>query len=299
MEFERWFRTEQACRDYLANLRWPEGFRCPNCKHSHGWVNDRDLRRCGSCRRDVSPTAGTIFHRSRIPLRVWFRAIWWVTNQKSGVNALGLQRTLGLGSYRTAWACLHKLRRAMVRPGRESLSGTIEVDEVAVGGKERGERGKGWRSGDTKAIVVVAAEVRGDGIGRIRLKHVPDSSGDSLSSFVKSATAPGSEIITDGWRGYSGLAKAGYGHRPTTLGGKGRQASNAVLPRVNRIASLLKRWILGIHHGNVSKKHLSYYLDEYTFRFNRRQSAQRGMLFYRLLQQAAAIDPTPYSELIK
>lgn len=232
-------------------------------------------------------------------MRVWFRAIWWVTNQKSGVSALGLQRTLGLGSYRTAWVCLHKLRRAMVRPGRELLRGKIEVDEVAIGGKERGDRGKGWRSGDTKAIVVVAAEVRGDGIGRIRLKHVPDSSGAALGGFVKSVAAPGSEIITDGWKGYSGLAQASYIHRPTTISGKGKQASNAVLPRVNLIASLLKRWVLGIHHGNVSRKHLGYYLDEYTFRFNRRQSTQRGMLFYRLIQQAATIEPAPYAELIK
>jgi transposase-like protein len=299
MEFERRFRTEQACQDYLASLRWPKGFFCPRCKHAHGWVNDRGLRRCGNCRRDVSPTAGTIFHKSHIPLRVWFRAIWWITNQKSGISALGLQRALGLGSYRTAWACLHKLRRAMVRPGREPLNGKIEVDEVAVGGQERGDRGKGWRSGETKALVVVAAEARGDGIGRIRLKQIPDSSGDSLGGFVKSVAAPGSEIITDGWKGYSGLAEMGYAHRPTPLRGKGRQAANAVLPRVNRIASLLKRWILGIHHGNVSKKHLGYYLDEYTFRFNRRQSVQRGMLFYRLIQQAVAINPVPYTELIK
>lgn len=242
--------------------------------------------------------AGTIFHRSHIPLRVWFRAVWWVTNQKSGVSALGLQRALGLGSYRTAWTCLHKLRRAMVRPGREPLNGKIEIDEVAVGGLKEGKHGKGWRGGVSKAIVVVAAEVRGDGIGRIRLKHVPNTSGDSLSSFVKSVAAPGSEIVTDGWMGYSGLPDAGYVHRPTNLQGKSKRAAGAVLPRVNRIASLLKRWILGVHHGNVSRQHLSYYLDEYTFRFNRRQSAQRGMLFYRLLQQVVVIDPVPYAELI-
>ena len=243
--------------------------------------------------------AGTIFHRSHIPLRLWFRMIWWVTNQKSGVSALGLQRLLGLGSYETAWSCLHKLRRAMVRPGRELLSGKIEVDDVPVGGKGKGERAKAWRDGKTKSIVIVAAEVRGDGTGRIRLKHVPDTSGDSLCGFVKSVAAPGSEIVTDGWRGYWGLEDTNYIYSPTTLRGKGKQASNVVLRRVNRVASLLKRWLLGMHHGRVSKKHLGYYLDEFTFRFNRRLSAQRGMLFYRLIQQAVLIDPTSYSELIK
>lgn len=147
MEFERRFRTERACQDYLAALRWPKTFFCPRCKHGRGWTVRRGFRRCGNCRRDVSPMAGTIFHRSHIPLRVWFRAVWWVTNQKSGVSALGLQRALGLGSYRTAWTCLHKLRRAMVRPGREPLNGKIEIDEVAVGGLKEGKHGKGGAAG--------------------------------------------------------------------------------------------------------------------------------------------------------
>ena len=185
----------------------------------------------------------------------------------------------------------------MIRPGREALSGKIEVDEVPLGGKARGNRAKAWRNGETKAIVVVAAEARGDGIGRIRLKHVPDSTKDSLCGFVKSVAAPGSEIITDSWRGYWGLEGTDYIYHPTTLRHKGKQASRAVLPRVNRVASLLKRWLLGMHQGRASKKHLSYYLDEFTFRFNRRLSAQRGMLFYRLLQQAVLIDPVSYAEL--
>jgi transposase-like protein len=290
LEFERWFRTEQACRDYLARLRWAKGFRCPRCEHKQAWKGGRRLWRCGKCRADTSVTAGTIFHRSHLPLRVWFRAIWWITSQKSGVSALGLQRMLGLGSYETAWACLHKLRRAMVRPGRESLTGKVEVDEIAVGGKQHGDRARAWRGG-SKAIVVAAAEVRGEGTGRIRLKQIPDTSGDTLTGFIKNTVAPGSEIITDGWRSYNGLAELGYGHFPTTLMNKGRAASSAALPRVHRIAALLKRWLLGIHQGRVSRKHLGYYLDEFTFRFNRRLSAHRGMLFYRLLQQAVVVDP--------
>ncbi|MBI4676686.1 MAG: IS1595 family transposase [Elusimicrobia bacterium] len=167
-----------------------------------------------------------------------------------------------------------------------------------MGGK-RDLRGKAWRDGESKAIVVVAAEVRGDGIGRIRLKQVPDTSGESLCGFVRSVAAAGSEIITDGWRGYWNLEGTDYLYRPTTLRGKSKEASTAVLPRVHRVASLLKRWLLGMHQGKVSRKHLGYYLDEFTFRFNRRLSAQRGMLFYRLLQQAVLVDPVSHADLFK
>lgn len=225
--------------------------------------------------------------------------MWWVTNQKGGVSALGLQRMLGLGSYETAWACLHKLRRAMVRPGRDQLSGRVEIDEVAVGGAVRGNQGKAWRNGESNAIVVVAVEIRGEGMGRVRLKHVRNTSSASLGGFVNEAVAAGSGIVTDGWRGYSGLTDLGYIHYPTTLEGKGDQASNAVLPRVNRISALLKRWILGIHQGRPSRKQLSSYLDEFVFRFNRRTSPQRGMLFYRLAQQAVVTMPTPYRIITK
>ena len=225
--------------------------------------------------------------------------MWWVTNQKGGVSALGLQRLLGLGCYETAWICLHKLRRAMVRPGRDQLSGKIEIDEVAIGGAVKGNRGKAWRNGESKAIVVVAVEVRGKGMGRVRLKQVANTSGTALVGFVKDAAAAGSEIVTDGWGGYSGLKELGYNHCPTILDGKGKQASNAILPKVNRIAALLKRWLLGMHQGRVSRKQLGSYLDEFVFRFNRRTSPKRGMLFYRLAQQAVATQPSPYRAITK
>ena len=242
----------------------------------------------------VSVTAGTIFHQSHLPLRVWFRAIWWVTNQKSGVSAVGLQRVLGLGSYKTAWACLHKLRRAMVRPGREPLAGEVEVDEVFIGGVEKGG---GKRHVGTKALVAIAAEVRGSGIGRIRMQQIADASAQSLEGFVREALAPGSVVVTDGWTAYPGLEQRGYVHRPRVIRTSGQPAST-LLPRVHRVAALLKRWLLGIHQGRVSKEHLGDYLDEFTFRFNRRLSRYRGKLFYRLLQQAVAIEPVPYKRLV-
>lgn len=244
-------------------------------------------------------TAGTVFEGSKLPLRVWFHAIWWVTNQKSGVSALGLQRTLGLGSYRAAWTMLHKLRRAMVRPGREQLFGEIEVDETIVGGKRKAKEGRYCGRYPDKAIVVVAAEVRGKHIGRIRLEQIKEPSQEILLPFVKKVAVPGSKIVTDGWWGYHGLEKMGFTHRRIVTDGKGREIHDFVLPRVHRVAALLKRWLLGTHQGRVTRKHLDYYLDEFTFRFNRRASPTRGMLFQRLLEQAVAIESSTYENLIR
>jgi transposase-like protein len=292
LEFEDRFRTEQACRTYLVQLRWPEGFQCRACGCRQSWKRSRrDVLVCCICRTGHSVTAGTIFQDSHLPLRVWFRAMWWVTNQKSGLSALGLQRAVGVGSYRTAWTCLQKLRRAMVRPGRERLTEEVEVDELYVGGVEPGRRGGRQRS-PTKALVAVAAEVRGRGIGRIRLQRIPDASGASLVGFVREVVEPGAIVHTDGWTAYPGLARAGYTHRPRVVSGSGHTAST-LLPRVHRVAALLKRWLLGIHQGAVSHGHLDTYLNEFTFRFNRRRSRHRGKLFYRLVQQAVAIEPVP------
>jgi len=250
---------------------------------------------CAACGRQVSVTAGTIFQDTRTPLPLWFRAIWWVTSQKYGASALGLQRVLGLGSYRTAWTWLHKLRRAMVRPGRDRLTEKVEVDETLVGGVEPGG---GRRHVGKKALVVVAAEVRGRAIGRIRMNRVADLSEMSLMTFVQNTVAPGAVVITDGFQTYRTLPELGYRHDRRVLLGSGDSAE-AVLPRVHRVVSLLKRWLLGTHQGAVSCEHLDYYLDEFTFRFNRRTSHNRGKLFYRLLEQAVAVEPVPYTAMVK
>ncbi len=294
-EFDEWFATEEACRKFLVKLRWADGFRCPHCeKCGQPWATGRGLLHCRHCQGQTSVTAGTVFEGTRKPLRTWFIAMWLVTSQKHGVSALGLQRVVGFGSYQTAWAWLHKLRRAMIRPGREHLSGVVEVDETYVGGPEEELRGRG---GETKSVVVVACEEDGKGIGRIRLRRVADCSAESLVGFVKDAVDPGSTIHTDGWSGYSPLKKAGYKHKISNIHETGKEA-HKVLPRVHMVASLLKRWLLGIHQGAVQDSHLDYYLDEYTFRFNRRRSKSRGLLFYRLAQQAVAIDPAPYRSLL-
>jgi transposase-like protein len=240
-------------------------------------------------------TAGTIFQDTRTPLPTWFGAMWWVTNQKTGVSALGLQRALGLGSYKTAWTWLHKLRRAMVRPGRDRLTGRIEMDEAFVGGVLPGRRG---RQTETKGLVAVAVQVEGRRLGRIRLQRIPDGSAASLVPFVQAIAEPGSLIHTDGWLGYEPLRRHGYKHQITILQGQ-RASAAQLMPHVHQVVSLLKRWLLGTHHGAVTHEHLEYYLDEFTFRFNRRRSRSRGTRFYRLVQQAVAIDPAPYESLIK
>jgi len=228
---------------------------------------------------------------------LWFRAMWWITSQKNGASALALQRILGLGGYHTAWTWLHKLRRAMVRPGRDRLSGTIEVDETYIGGLEEGVRG---RKTATKVLVVIAAEEDGRRIGRIRMRYIPDASAASLMPFIKEAIQPGSVVHTDGWVGYHPLdSKAsGYIHHVTVLKEK-KESASELMPRVHRVASLLKRWLLGTHQGAVSRQHLEYYLDEFTFRFNRRMSGSRGKLFFRLVQQAVAIEPTTYETMVE
>jgi hypothetical protein len=240
----------------------------------------------------MSVTAGTVFQDTRMRLRIWFRAAWWITNQKSGVSALGLQGLLELGSYRTAWMCLHKLRRAMVRPSREVLSGRVEVDETLVGGVKKGAHFR-----REKTIVSIAAEIRGQGTGRIRLRHIPDDSEASIKAFIKSTIAPGSELVTDGSHAYKALVPHGYLHNRTVQQGQNAEALARVLPRVHRVASLLKRWLLGIHQGRISPGQLDHYLEEFAFRFNRRLSARRGMLFFRLLQQCAVSSPTPYRKI--
>ena len=250
---------------------------------------------CGGCGCQTSVTAGTIFQDTRTPLPVGFRAMWWLTTQKNGASALGLQRVLGLKEYRTAWTMLHRLRRAMVRPGRDLLTGRVEVDECDIGGLEEGLLG---RLNLKKALVVViAAQEDGPGIGRIRMRQIVDASAESLIPFVQDSVAPGSLIHTDGWLGYLPLGRKGYRHQVTFLRGK-KKTPSELMPRVHQVVSLLKRWLMGTHQGAVSHKYLDYYLDEFTFRFNRRRSKSRGKLFFRLAQQAVAVDPVTYYGIV-
>lgn len=299
-EFQTRFADEDACRLYLAASRWPDGFRCPRCGFDGALeLPARLLWRCRKCGRDTSVTAGTVLHRTRVPLTHWFWATYLVTTHTPGLSALQLQRQLRIGRYETAWMMLHKLRQAMVRPDRELLHEKVEVDETYVGGPEAGLRG-GRELGD-KALVVGAVEVRGTVSGtrrrrtvsgRVRLQVVPDASGPSLSGFVRANVEPGAIVVTDAWQGYAPLTRMGYRHRPRTQGEPKR--AEKILPRVHRVFGNLKTWLGGTHHG-VSHQHLQAYLDEFTFRFNRRRVPMAA--FQTLLGLGAQRPPTTYNQL--
>lgn len=290
LELRDRFPDEESCRDYLALLRWPEGFKCPACNSADYWKTSRHLFHCRACKHQTSVTAGTLFMDTHLPLRLWFEAIWQVTSQKYGASGLGLQRVLGLGSYRSAWTLLHKLRRAMVLPGRERLKGVVEVDEVYVGGER-----KALRKFENKAVVLVAAEeVAPRKIGRIRLVQIEDRSSAQLRKAVQQIVEPGASVRTDDWNGYGWLEELGCQHERVHYTAWGPKN---ILPLANRVASLLKRWLLGTHQGSAQHAHLDYYLDEFTFRFNRRTSHTRGLLFYRLMSQAISMEARPAKTL--
>jgi transposase-like protein len=292
-EFRSWFPDDDACIDYLEGLRWPDGFVCPVCGGGEGWrVRQRRMWMCASCGRKTSVTAGTIFHRSHTPISTWFAAAWFVTSSKNGVSALSLQQQLGFGSYETAWAWLHKLRRAMVRPDRDLLAGVVELDETFIGGVSVGKPG----ASTDKVPVQIAVEVTETRrLGRVRFAIATRPGSRELIDFACQVIEPGSTIRTDGAPMLRQLADLGYAHEYVT--GYNAADLDTVLPAAHLVASLLKRWLTGTLHYSVSDKHFAYYLDEYAFRFNRRRSIARGMLFYRLLQQAVATDPHPLAEL--
>lgn len=294
MEFEEMFKTEQDCIDYLVLLRWSNGFECPQCGSIIFWKKNKGRYECRDCHKETTVTNNTLFHKTTKPLLIWFRAIWWMVAQKNGVSAKGLQKILGLGSYQTAWTWLHKFRRLMIMSGRNKLNGLVEVDEVFVGGKTPGKRGRGTEG---KSLVAVAVEVKGRKTGRVRLSKITDASSKSLKEFIEQNIEPSSTIITDGWPSYSELEKMGYIHKiqKTVV----KEEGEDILPNVHRIASLLKRWLLGTHQSYLNKNKLGYYLDEYVFRYNRRTSTSRGLLFIRLLEQAVITTPVSYNNIIK
>lgn len=303
IEFQDWFATEDSCTAYLERLRWPKGFCCPSC----GAIDDpgratRGRLICRSCRHQSSVTAGTIFDKTRTSLRVWFAAAWYITNQKQGVSALGLQRVLGLNSYQTAWAMLHRFRRAMVRPDRDLLCGTVEVDEVFLALSRRdtkNPRPPGAKTQNRSHLVAVAVAIEvhePKGFGRIRLRRIAAATIGVIVPFVQENIAPGSTVRTDGSAIYATLKDIGFKHDPHVILGS-KVPAHEPLPGVHRIAALIKRWFLGTHQGAVDPRHVDYYLDEFTFRFNRRTSRSRGLLFYRLIQQSAVAAPATYANI--
>ena len=293
LEFDKMFSSDEKCLLFLEQVRWRAGFICQSCGADKYWQLGPGLRRCCSCRFKNYVRAGSIFDSSRLSLRTWFHAIWFVTTQKTGVSALNLQKNIGLGSYRSAWLLLHKIRNAMIHPDRSLLQGDVEIDEVFIGGVRSGKRGRG---AEGKELIVIAAECSGTKrVGRARAQRIPNASADVLEAFVLSAVAEGSTIHTDGWPSYNRLNDLGYKHVPRPSNTVG---PDDLLPRVNIVASLLKRWLLGTLHGRLGAKHMDYYFEEFIFRFNRRTSKVRGLLFQRVIENSFRVDPTPYREIV-
>ena len=295
-QLRAWFSTDEACLDYLDYLRWPFGFRCPHpeCQATSAGEDTAGRYRCHGCRRRVSVTSGTIFHRSRIPLTVWFEAAWLLATNKAGVSASYLHQVLPISSYQSAWTMLAKLRSVMGTKGSKKLSGTVELDEMFIGGPRAGVRGRGAAD---KTLVAGAIEITEYGWGRARLAIIDDATAGTLKSFIQATIEPGSTVITDGLSSYRS-AVSGYTHQPFNVSASGKPAHES-LPAVHRLFSQAKRMIEGTYQGSGSQGHRGEYLDEFIFRFNRRTSTHRGMVFYRLLQRAVAAAPVTYKALVR
>jgi transposase-like protein len=303
-QFEEWFATEDDCLRYIERLRWRNGFECPRCGYrDEPYRGSRSRLICRSCHLQCAATSRTLFDKTRTPLKVWLAAAWYITSQKSGVSALGLQRVLGLGSYQTAWTMLHRFRRAMARPGREQLKGTVEVDQSYLAIRERREtpRTAGQKRRTTKALIVIAVEIlEPRGFGRIRLRRINEETALDVYPFIDEVIEPGAVIRTDGGLIYSTVGEV-YRHErfPVRSVMPDSVPAHVPLPGVHRVASLLKRWLLGTHQGAVKPIQLDYYLDEFVFRFNRRTSRSRGLLFYRLIEQAVITEPVTYKAVTR
>jgi predicted RNA-binding Zn-ribbon protein involved in translation (DUF1610 family) len=291
-EFEARFPDDAACARWLLAKRWPDGFRCPACGHDEAWELGRErlTLQCASCQRQVSVTAGTAPHGSRLPLRMWFLAAWLMATHANGISARQLWRQLGLGSYKSAWLLVRKLRRAMVDPEREPLAGLVEVDETSLPFRAKGEPVRPGRSHGGKLPVAGAVEIKGKGPGRIRLAVIGDYSAVTLGAFVAGNVAGGSTVVSDGWSGYARLKEVK--HDPKVVGDV---PAHLILPWVHRVFANAKRWALGVYHG-LRPKHLQAYLDEFVFRFNRRHTPHAA--FDRLLGLSLALQPATYEMLV-
>jgi len=293
-EFEARFPDDAACARWLFEKRWPQGFRCPGCGHDKGWELSRGtlLVECARCHHQASATAGTVLHRSHLPLRLWFLAAWLVATHRNGMSARQLRLQLGLGSYKTAWLLLRKLRRAMVDPERDPLAGLVEVDETSLSFRTKDDpvAAKPGRSREGRLLIAGAVEIVGKGPGRARLAVIGDYSAESLSGFIGAAIADGSTVVSDGWSGYARLKDVK--HDPKVIGDT---PAHLVLPWVHRVFANAKRWAMGVYHG-LRRPHLQGYLDEFVFRFNRRRTPAAA--FERLLGLAVTLQPVPYQMLI-
>ena len=290
LEFHAQFPNEARCWSYLRKARWPQGFLCPRCagRGSH-FLATRRLEQCRSCRYQGSVTAGTVFHGTRVPLRIWFLGIFFLARHKKGISALQFQRDTGVGSYQTAWTLLHKLRSGLGAGPTQRLKGAVKADETYIGGYRPGRNGRGVG----KTGVAIAAERRENTAGAVCLAVIPRATTAVLTAFVGDAIeAQETTVFTDAWGSYAALGRLGIDHRPRK-GGHGHQAVH-LLPWAHTAFGNLKTWLTGTFHG-VSPKHLQRYLDEFVFRFDHRW--RETELFPRVLHHALDAAPCSYQWL--
>lgn len=295
-EFLDWFPSEADCLEYLEWIRWGNGFRCPRCGGDTAWkIARNNLWHCKACGHQCSARAGTVFDDGRKPLRLWFHVMWLMMAQKTGMSAKNFHDTFGFGSYQTSWGWLQKLRSVMVRPGRERLSGRIELDETYVGGQKEGTRGRG-AEGKTLVLVAVEGE-KSKKLGRVRFRIIKSASSSDIKPFILDYIQEGATIVTDGLKSYEMIDEMPFKHERYVQNPKDKtKVPDSRLEHVHLVISLLKRWLNGTHQGAVTPNHLSGYLDEFAFRFNRRTSTHRGLLWYRLIQQTVTARPTSIKE---
>ena len=304
LEFAAKFHDDDVCLKYLIENRWPDGFVCPTCHHKGGWWLEKHRRfECSKCHKQVSPLAGTLLHRTHLPIHQWFWAAYLVATHTPGISAIQLQRQLGITKNKTVWFMLHRLRQGMVNIDRSPLSGLIEADETHVGGPAKSMKGRGVREGKNKTLIGGAVEIitcaTKNGIvkkkaGRLRLQVLRAASEDEIGKFIRANVAPGSTVKSDGWKGYSTTALAGYQHQREVQ--RSPQKGHELAPQIHQAFSNLKAWLIGIHHG-VEPKYLQSYLNEFVFRFNRR--AYPMSAFRSLLEILISKQPLTWKKLTK
>ena len=293
VEFTERFPDESACMEFLRKTRWPNGFVCPRCKGRESVrIATRRLEQCKACRHQTSLTAGTVLQGTRKPLRLWFLAMFFLGRHKTGISALQLQKDLGLGSYKTAWTWMHKLRSALGERAGFRLTGLVEADETYVGGRRQpGGRGRALVPG--KSVIAAVVEDRGERAGALRMAVVPDVSQAQLGPFVRGAIDQArAVVVSDAWTGYGDLTKHGADHCPIVQGDPKNAAT--LLPWSHILFSNLKGWLRGTFHG-VSPKHLHRYLQEFVYRTNRR--GLEADLFFYVLRRAVSGEPLTWLRL--
>jgi ribosomal protein L37AE/L43A/transposase-like protein len=289
-EFERLYGTEQQCRAVAVAARWPDGFVCPACgERRHSRVQTRDLFQCTACRHQTSPIAGTIFASTKLPLRIWFRAMYHMTQTKQGISSLELGRRLGV-TQTTAWKVKHKLKQVMMeRDADQQLTGRVEMDDAYLGGERSGGTGRGALG---KTPFVAAVETISDGQPiQIKLRRVSGFSSHAMAVFAQRCLAPSCAVISDGLQCFAAVTKAGCRHQAIKTGGGAASARKPVFKWVNTALGNIKASIVGTYRS-INSKHVPRYLAAFEYRFNRRYDL--AAMVPRLCRAGVRTTPMPY-----